>query len=187
MAGMNTAELGVAKGNPGGYAWVAPTGADVPVDATTAIGEDFADLGYITEDGVTNTTEQDTEDHADWSGTVVATSTGAFTETYEVTFMQSSEDVLKVIYGDDNVSTGEDGTISVAHNGSFDDRRAFVFESLITTTRIMRTVIPCGVLSERGDVVQNSSELLGFEATIKALPDDDGNTSYTYIYDSANA
>ena len=186
MAEFNTAEVGVAKGNPGGYAWVAASDATAPTDATTAIGSDFAALGYINEDGVTNVTEQDTEDYSDWSGTVIKTDTTNYTETFEVTFLQSCEDVLKVVYGDANV-TVDDGAISVAHNGNFADQRVFVFESLVTDTMIMRTVIPCGVLSERGDVVQNSSELLGYTTTIKALADSDGNVAYTYYYDSTEA
>ena len=183
MAEFDSTTIGAAKGNPGGYSWFADTSADAPTDASSTLGSDFTNLGYITGDGVVNATEQDSEDWDDWAGSIVKTTKGTFSETYEVTWMQNDYDVLRVVYGDDRVSKSG-GTVHVEHSGLSDDERIFVFESLIDSTTILRTVIPRGVLMERGDVSQANSELHTFTAKIKALADSSGACSHEYYYDT---
>lgn len=179
--------IGVAKGSAAGYAWVGGTGDTLPKDAKTTINEQFKSLGYVSEDGLTNSAETDTEDYKDWSGSTVKSAQTSFSETYQVSLLESKADVLKVIYGDANVVDDSKGSITVKHNGKFGEERAYIFESAITETLIKRTVIPRGVVVERDDISENSSDLLAYTPTIKALPDKDGNTSYTYYYDSSKA
>lgn len=49
-----------------GSVWVADEGATLPDDITVAPGGQFTDLGYTTEDGVTISIEQSTEDIPAW-------------------------------------------------------------------------------------------------------------------------
>lgn len=189
-AAKDASNVGVAKGNvnnAGGYAWVASYGTDLPTDAKSAISSSFESLGYISEDGLTNTTDVETEDYVDWGGTTIQTAQTSYTETYSVSFLESRASVLKVVYGDANVDDDGSGSITVRHNGQFTEERSYIFESLVTTTLIKRTVIPRGTISEKDDVSENTEDLLMYNATIKALPDNDGNTSYVYYYDSSKA
>lgn len=184
----DASNVGVAKGNTGnagGYAWVGPTTATLPTDAKTEIPGEFESLGYISEDGLTNTTDTESDDHKEWGGTVVKSGQTSYSESYQASFLESRESVLKTVYGDANVTADGKGGIAVKHNGNFTEERAYIFESLVTTTLIKRTVIPRGSIQERDDVAENSSDLLAYTPTIKALPDADGNTSYVYYYDSA--
>ena len=188
----DASNVGVAKGNVdnvGGYAWTAERSDELalPTDAKAPIPSEFESLGYIHEDGITNSVESDAEDYKDWGGTVVKSLPTGYTESFQVGFLESRESVLKVVYGSENVKSDGQGGITVKHNGSFSEERAYVFESLITPTLIKRTVIPRGVVSEKDDVSENASDLLAYTPTIKALPDEDGNTSYAYYYDSAKA
>lgn len=187
----DVANVGVAKGNTknaGGYAWVGPTTADLPADAKSPIGSGFESLGYISEDGLTNTTDTDSEDRKDWGGTVIKSDMTSYAESYQVSFLESRASVLKTVYGDGNVTDDGKGSIEVKHNGNFSEERAYIFESLITPTLIKRTVIPRGSIVERDDVAENSEDLLAYTPTIKALPvDSEGNTSFVYYYDSAKA
>lgn len=189
-AAKDASNVGVAKGNAGnagGYAWAAPYGTSLPADAKTAIPEGFESLGYISEDGLTNTTDTDSEDYKDWGGDVIQSALTSYSESYSVSFLESRESVLKAVYGDANVTDDGAGSITVLHNSSFTEERSYVFESLITTTLIKRTVIPRGVINERDDVSENTEDLLSYTPTIKALPDASGNTSYVYYYDSADS
>lgn len=186
----DAANVGVAKGNngnAGGYAWVGGMAATLPTDAKAAVGGEFKSLGFISEDGLTNTTDTDSEDYKDWGGTVIKSAQTSYAESYQASFLESRESVLKTVYGDANVESDGEGGISVKHNGNFTEERRYVFESLVTPTLIKRTVIPRGSIMERDDVSENSSDLLAYTPTIKALPDEDGNTSYVYYYDSSKA
>ena len=187
-AAKDATNVGAAKGNTlnaGGYAWVAPVGSELPTDAISNIPDVFQSLGYISEDGLTNSTDADTESRTDWGGETIKSDVTSFTETYQAGFLESRESVLKAVYGDDNVEADGNGSISVKHNARFTTERAYIFESLITDTLIKRTVIPRGSTTERDDVSENPSDLLVYTPTITALADDSGNTSYVYYYDSA--
>lgn len=184
--------VGVAKGRPGGYAAVFPVGTDISVLADPAktlkelIGQYHgASLGYISEDGVTFTTDTDSEGHNDWGGSEVARDLTSYADSAQMTFIQSSVAVLKTIYGDDNVT--EDGaTVTVRHNRNFTDPHVYVFDSVISSTKVLRKVIPIAQAFERDDVSYNSSDLLGYTPTITCVPyNDDGDTHTTAIYDTA--
>lgn len=186
--------VGVAKGRPGGYAAVFPVGTDISAlsDPSKTLKELIgqyhgASLGYISEDGVTFTTDTDSEGHNDWGGSEVARDLTSYADSAQMTFIQSSVAVLKTIYGDDNVT--EDGaTVTVRHNRNFTDPHVYVFDSVISSTKVLRNVIPIGQAFERDDVSYNSSDLLGYTPTITCVPyNDDGDTHTTAIYDTVKA
>lgn len=186
--------VGVAKGRPGGYAAVFPAGTNISVLADPSktlkelIGQCHgASLGYISEDGVTFTTDTDSEGHNDWGGSEVARDLTSYADSAQMTFIQSSVAVLKTIYGDDNV-TESGPTVTVRHNRNFTDPHVYVFDSVISSTKVLRNVIPIGQAFERDDVSYNSSDLLGYTPTITCVPyNDDGDTHTTAIYDTAKA
>lgn len=74
----NPDNVGVGKGNPSGYAWVAPKGTTLPTDAKAALGEEFKGLGYVSEAGLVNSQESDSTDLKDWAGRVVKKSQNSF-------------------------------------------------------------------------------------------------------------
>lgn len=186
--------VGVAKGRPGGYAAVFPVGTDISVlsDPSKTLKELIgqyhgASLGYISEDGVTFTTDTDSEGHNDWGGSEVARDLTSYADSAQMTFIQSSVAVLKTIYGDDNV-TESGATVTVRHNRNFTDPHVYVFDSVISSTKVLRNVIPIGQAFERDDVSYNSSDLLGYTPTITCVPyNDDGDTHTTAIYDTVKA
>lgn len=183
----NPDNVGVGKGNPSGYSWVAPKGTTLPTDAKAALGEEFKGLGYVSEAGLVNSQESDSTDLKDWAGRVVKKSQNSFAETYQVEFMESKADVMRVVYGDANVEDDGHGGVSVKHNGNFTEERVYVFETLVSDTIIKRDVIPRGSILEKDDVEATSEDALVYPVTISALPDEEGNTSYTYFYDSSKA
>lgn len=186
--------VGVAKGRPGGYAAVFPVGTDISAlaDPSKTLKElisqyQGASLGYISEDGVTFTTDTDSEGHNDWGGSEVARDLTSYADSAQMTFIQSSVAVLKTIYGDDNV-TESGATVTVRHNRNFTDPHVYVFDSVISSTKVLRNVIPIGQAFERDDVSYNSSDLLGYTPTITCVPyNDDGDTHTTAIYDTVKA
>lgn len=175
------ANVSTGKGQIGGYAFIAPTTATMPTDATTALDSSFLGLGYISEDGITNATERDSESIPDMNGNNVATIQTSHSETFKQTFIEAlNVNVLKLVYGDSNVTESQ-GAITIGVDGKEPEEKAFVFELIMLDGKKKRIVIPRGKLTEVGDVVYKASEAIGYETTIEALPDDSGKKHYEYV------
>ena len=88
--------IGVAKGRPGGYAVVAPAGIDLAKfkDVAKTLKELIAEmaasgvksLGYISSDGITWSTDVDSEDNNDWGGDVIDSTMNSYSESAKVTW-----------------------------------------------------------------------------------------------------
>ncbi|MDD7465487.1 MAG: phage tail protein [Actinomycetaceae bacterium] len=173
----NAANVSVGKPMAIGGVYAAPIGTPVPTDATTALSEAFMNLGYISDDGITNTVESDSEAIKAWGGDTVLTVQTSRTETFTYTMIESlNESVLKQAYGEENVAEG-----TVKHNGATRGRWVYVFEILLTGEKVKRIVAPIGEVTEVGDVVYVDGEPIGYEVTVTAYPDDAGNTAYEYV------
>lgn len=191
----NTANLGVGKGRAGGYSAVAPANTDpsayIDVKKTIkelieASGSVVKSLGYIGEDGLTKTTDTSAESYKDWRGDEVASGLSEYSESVQVPFLESRESVLQVVFGDENVTSSE-GTTVIRRNQNFNGAHLFIFDSVVSDTKVKRTIIPNGVILERDDISENSSDLVTYTPTIKCLPSSffEGDCYREYIYDTA--
>lgn len=193
---LDTSNVGIAKGREGGYACVAPAGTDPTpfLDVKKTLAElcesqtTLKSLGYISEDGVTITTDTDTDDKTDWSGVTIVSPMTSYSEGVKVTFLESRDTVLKTVYGDANVTNDSKGTTTVRHNKNFTGAHLFIFDAVVSNTKVKRAVIPNGVITERDDQEMNNSDLAGYTPAIKCLPSGffDGDCLREYIYDTTN-
>jgi hypothetical protein len=179
--------VGVGKGATTGHAFVAPKGTALPTDAKTALAATYKSMGYVSDAGLTSSSESSTVEIKDWSGKTIKQPQTSYAETYKTTFLENSETVLKAYYGDDNVTVGANGEIVVKRNGAFGTERVIVFEMMLTETIIRRIVIPRAVVTERDDITYSAESAVGYGVTIMALADAEGNCSYVYDYDSSAA
>lgn len=174
----------VTAGKPkiGGAVYRAPLGTTLPTDASAALDEAFADMGYVSEDGVTNSNTIESDDVKAWGGdTVLALQTDK-TDTFALTLIESmNENVLKAVFGDDNVTGTFSTGITVKANASEQDEAAWVIDMIARGGAKHRVVIPSGKISEIGDVTYSDGDAVGFEITITAVPDTTGNSHYEYI------
>lgn len=176
----NTANVSVGKGKVGGYCFTAPASTTLPTDASTALDAAYVNLGFISEDGLTNSVETDSEEIKDWNGDTVLTVISSRTETFQFTLMETKVDVLKEVFGGANV-TETNGKITVTTNNAAYPIKPYVFEVVLTGGRIERIVLPTGQISEVGDMTYQAGEVLGYEITVTATPDASGNATYRYI------
>lgn len=179
--GANTvANVSTTKGVAGGYFYSAPSTATVPTDITTALGADFVNLGFISEDGVTESIETDAETLVDMNGDAVFTASSSRTETITMTLIEVKEAALKEIYGQDMVTTTT-GAITVKHATHSSPNRIYVLELVLRDGRRWRQVAPAGQVTEVGEMSLASGELAGREITITCNVDSNGVSVYDYI------
>lgn len=173
----------VAAGKPkvGGAVFRAPAGTALPTDATTALNEAFVCLGYVSEDGLTQTLTRESDEIKAWGGDTVLTTQTNFGETFQFTLIEPlNVDVKKAVYGDSNVTGTLAAGITTTVNSTELSEAEWVFE-MVQNGALCRIVLPNGKVSEIGDITYNDSDPIGYEITVTCLPDASGNVSYEYL------
>lgn len=173
----------VATGKPkfGGAIYRAPKGTTLPTDAVSTLNSAFKDMGYVSEDGVVNAYAITSESKKAWGGTVVFESQTDSSDKVKTTFIEPlNVEVLKAVFGDDNV-TGTLGTgITVKVNSKDRTEYAWVIDMVLNKAK-KRIVLPAAKITEIGEITYKDSDLVGYAVTMSALPDDEGQTHYEYI------
>lgn len=173
----------VTAGKPGilGAVSVGPTTATLPTTADATL-TGFTKLGYVSEDGLKNKNTMKTETIKAWGGDIVLTTQTDKEDTFTFTLLETlNVDVLKEVYGQDNVTGTLDSGISIKANSKELESRAWVFDMVLRNGKLKRIVIPNGPISEIGEVSYKEDEATGFEITVTAMPDANGNTHYEYV------
>lgn len=164
-----------------GAVYVAPAGTTVPTDATSSLDAAFKALGYVSDDGLVNSVNTDTETVNAWGGDTVLVGQTTFGETFTVNLLETQADALAVYYGEDNVDVSGDD-ITVRQNSTPLPEVVVVFELVLTGGRIKRIVVPHAQIADRsGDITYTDGDAIAYPAVFQALPDTDGNSHTEYI------
>ena len=171
----------VSKPKTGGAIYRAPLGTSLPTDASSELDVAFKELGYASEDGLVNSNSPESNSIKAWGGDTVYTYQKEKDDTFQFKLLEAlNPDVLKTVYGDDNVTGTVQAGLTVKANSSAAEDKAWVVE-LILNGVLKRVVVPKAKITEMDDIVYADEEALGYDITITATPDTDGNTHYEYI------
>ena len=139
----------------------------------------FTAVGFISEDGITEANERDTDKVKAWGGDTVRILQNEHTITYSFTFLEmGNPEVLKLLFGEDNIETSGD-TTTIKKNAKVLEHKTFVIEVLDGDKKI-RLVVPDGQITETGERQFSHNAVLQVEVTIEAFSDVDGNKGYEY-------
>lgn len=173
----------VSTGKPGvsGGVYVADSGTSLPASVNASLSS-FTALGYVSEDGLTNSNSPESDTGKAWGGDIVITYQTEKPDTFQFTLIESKNvDVLEVIYGEDNVSGTLSSGVAISANADEAVEHAWVFDMIMRNDTYKRICVPAGKIIELGDIVYKDDELVGYDVTIQAFPDSSGNTHYEYI------
>lgn len=173
----------VTAGKPAttGAIFCAPVGTTLPTDAKTALNSAFKCLGYASEDGLTNDNGPESDNVKAWGGDTVLALQTSKEDTFGFKLIEAMNvDVLKVIYGSDNVEGTLETGITVKANADAAEEYAWVFEMILKGGILHRIVVPKASVTELGTINYVDSDAVGYEVTITAVPDAAGNTHYEY-------
>jgi len=177
----DTTNVTTGKPKVAGAVFRAPKGTPLPTSATATLNGAFVDMGYISEDGVTNSNSPTTDKIKEWGGQTVLVVSTDKPDSFKLTFLESlNYNVLEAVYGANNVVLSG-STITVKANADTLEENSYVIDMVMTGGSLRRIVIPAGSLSALGDIVYKANDAVGYEVTLEALPDSSGNNHYEYV------
>ena len=140
-----------------------------PTDATTTLHSSFVDYGYVSEDGVTETTEQSSSKIRAWQkNKVVRTVMEEGSVQYAFTLIQTNADTVAYYYGG---TVASDGSI-VIDPTTERPVHEFVID-VIDGDSIIRAYAPEARVIEVGDQVYENGAPIGYEVTVECEYNDD--------------
>jgi len=178
----NATLVTTAKPKVSGAIYRADIGANLPTTASATLSSDFACLGYISEDGLTNANSMESESIKSWEGDTVYSAETNKEDTFKFKLIEAlNVEVLKTVYGDANVSGALETGITVNANSTPQESKSWVIDTVLNDGALKRIVIPNAKVTSVADIVYKKSELVGYETTLTAVPDSAANTHYEYI------
>ena len=179
----NAQNVSTGKPKVAGAIYRAPLGTTLPTDASTTLAGAFVELGFVSEDGVTNNNTPTSDSVKAWGGSTVLVLQTEKPDEWTMTLIEAlNPNVLKTVYGDSKVTVDNlTNTITVQATADQLVDQIYVIDMVLKGGALKRVVIPVGSLSEVGEVVYKDDEPIGYEITLAALPDSTGVTHYEYI------
>ena len=156
---------------------VGPKGTVFPVDmgAWTA---PFVDLGYISDEGISENREADSTPFTPWqTNAPVRVETTSETISWETTLWTTSFDTVSVYFKvrAEDMETSADGEVVSFVDGDKKtrDQRAWGID-VVDGVYARRVSIPNGEVTERGGLVYRKDQLIGYPITLTAYPGPEG-------------
>ena len=180
---MTSTNVTAAKPKVGGSIYIAPVGTALPTDASTALANTYIELGYVSDDGITNSNSPESDIIKAWGGDTVLTLLTSKDDTFQFTLIEVlNMEVLKLVYGDTNVSGTDLATgITIQANSKDLEEHVIVIDMVLKGGVMKRIVMPQAKVSEVGDITYSDSAAVGYETTLHCTSDASGNTHYEYI------
>lgn len=160
-----------------GAVYSASKTAAAPTTATSALGVDYKDLGYVSDGGVTETRDRSTNQIRAWQNSALVRE--PVTESsirYSFTLIETKAETIEQYYG---TAVAADGSVKI-DPGKTGGRRRYVLD-VIDGDEVIRVFIPDGEVTEVGDQVYVNGDPIGYEITVTGYAVNDEDESYSAI------
>lgn len=173
---MEKAHVTAGKPKITGAVFVAPLGTALPTNSATALTDAYKELGYISEDGLTNSLNSNGVKA--WGGDVVLPNNA---DQFKMKLIEVlNAEVAKFVFGAENVSGELETGISLTVNDSERDIVVMVIDMVLRSGKAKRVVIPRAQVETVGDIVYKDNDVVGYDVTVGCRMDASGNYHYEY-------
>lgn len=160
-----------------GGVYVGPTGTTPPSDATTGLDAGFTDLGYISEDGISQSIDDNYEHIRAWQRNAkVRVLQTEFDLTFSFKMIETSPGVLEQFYG--NHASG-----ATSIKGGALPIQSWVFNLVDDVSGAPvagRIYVPRGQITSRDEISYVNGEAIEYGVSLETLTDDSGNNAYLF-------
>jgi len=164
---------------------VAPVGTTAPTDPYSPWGAGWVDLGYVNEDGLTESLNENRQEFKAWGyNSAVRTQVTDRATTFKVTFMQTNYLTLALYYGVDAADMTSSGTGSTQFL-AFEEPQAnepmyyAIGMDVIDDDKPSRIIVARAEVTAKGDRTFKSDTNQAFELTFSSLTAPSGGSAIT--------
>lgn len=143
-------------------------GTTAPTDTSTSLNAAFKDLGFITEDGLTETREQETKDHYASGGVLIRTTRSKHKRSFKFACLESNQYVFPLVNPGSSQATNT-GTTTRSVVVPEPLEKAWVLQQA-DGSYIRRIHIARGEVVEVAEIKASDSEMVMFELTVNVYP-----------------
>lgn len=164
----------------GADAYTAPLTSTIPDDVTTEWDAAWEALGLLSDDGGTESRDEDTSDHYAWGGVLVRRTRSKHTRTITITALEENDTVFGLVEPGSTANAA--GGITTRYiKPPTPNIRMFGLE-LVDGDVVKRRIIPRGEVTAVGDVSLSDSDMTAYELTITCYPTTvDGEDDVLYL------
>lgn len=172
----------IFKGAPKaeGAIFRAPLGTTLPTDAATALDAAYKPMGYVTEDGMTESESRSYDSIKEWGLNVVDEGQTEYGLTYTFTLMETNENALKARFGAENVTVTGD-SIHIKRNAKEMEYGIWVVDMAISADTVKRVVIEKARPQEFEDIEYKANQPIQYGMTLNTVQGADGEYVHEYI------
>ncbi|MFE7762937.1 phage tail protein [Streptomyces sp. NPDC057438] len=167
---------------------VAPVGTTAPTDPYSAWGAGWVDLGYVTEDGLTESLNENIQDFKAWGyNSPVRKQVTERATTFKITFMETSYLTLALYYGVDAADMTSSGTgstqfLAFEEPQSNEPMYYALGMDVIDNDKPARIIVARAEVTAKGDRTYKSDTNQAFDLTFSSLTAPSGGSSITRQY-----
>lgn len=154
--------------------YVADKGTTAPTTPTGPPGTGWTEVGWISDDGLTETRDLNSDQKRAWQGgALVRTVRSSDSRSFKFVAWETNAVTVGLTRpgSTPTTTTGVTHTSVKAFTGS--DIRAWIID-LIDGAIHTRKIIPAGEVTDQGDIKANNGDIVGYELTVEAYPDTNG-------------
>lgn len=156
-----------------------------PTDAGTALAGGYTKCGYVSEDGLTISTDYGTTKIKDWSKATVRTLLDEFTGEVTFAFIQTDYDGLCAIFGASHVNRSGN-KIKVSLGAHLAPAKSFAFNMKDGDAKV-RVYLPNAQAKLDGDLTFVANEPITWSVKLECNADSSGESIYVFVDEAASS